>query len=725
MAGNVGKFKVAISGDIDDLKKLGKDIQEVMQKLKAPEMPTPKMPDIPTPKIPTPEIPTPELPKKDWGLAGAIGDQMKGVGSKITGPLQDAFSKVSGTIGEKVGGPISRGLTKVIGESGVEAAKDFGSRFKANIGDIGSEVGQKVGAGAKSALKGITAGVGVAAAGVATLATGAVKAYADYEQLTGGVEKLFGDSADSVGAYAAQAYKTAGLSANQYMEQATAVAAFTSGGIITIGGKLLDQADVVDTAISDMADNANIMGTDLSVLQNAYSGFAKGNFAMLDQLKIGFGGSQQGMADLVNSLSATEKAQLGLSESFVATAKNVKEIPYDQLVGAIHLVQDNLNITGTTAKEASGTISGSFMSMQSGWQNVITGFGVGGEFLDSALAGFTTSITDFVTNVLTILPQVFEGITKGITELIPVLLETLNTLIPQLTELLVTALPVLVTAIIEQLPALLDTIVQAVVALFPVFLNLVVQIALALVNALPALINSVVAFLISAIPQLISAGIQLLLGLVKALPAVITALVAALPQIIIAIVTNLVAALPQIISGAVQLLMGIIQAIPQIVVALINAIPQLVSTIVQGLLRSIPQLISAGWQLINGLVEGLLSFDIWGIISGIGQGIVDGFKSFFGIHSPSRLMRDVIGKQLGAGIGVGLDISTDGVLTAADELSNSLSTRLTPDLSGVGTTSGRGNIIVNQKVDSPKTMLDIQLNTQKGALLADSLVGAK
>lgn len=724
MAGDVGKFKVAISGDLDDLKKLGKDIQDIMAKLKAPEIPTPKIPDIPVPKFPPFEIPEPELPKGDWGIAGAIGDKLKGIGSKVTAPLQDAFEKASKGIGEKVGGPLTKGLTKIVGESGVEAAKEFGEKFKNNLPDIASDIGSKVGGGAKTALKGITAGVGVAAAGVATLATAAVKSYADYEQYVGGVEKLFGDSADEVQSYAANAYKTAGLSANEYMNQATAVAAFTSGGIITIGGKLQDQAGVVDTALTAMSDNANTFGTDIGSIQNAYAGFAKGNFTMLDNLKLGFSGSQEGMADLINSLSATQKAQLGLSDSFVATAANVKDIPYDQVVGAIQLVQENLNIAGTTSKEASGTISGSFMSMMSGWENVITGFGVGGSFLDSALEGFTSSVNDFATNVVKILPQVFEGITQGVTKLVPTLLNLIVTLIPQLVDLLVTALPVLVTAIVEQLPTIFTAIVEAATALFPILLDLIVQIALAIVNALPNLIIAIVGFLISAIPQLISAALELFMGIIIAIPQIIAQLVAAIPTIIVSIISSLLGAIPQIIGAAVLLFYGIITAIPQIVIALVQAVPQLVQAISNGLLESIPEMVDAGFQLIAGLVDGLMSFDIWKVIGDIGSDIVDGFKSFFGIHSPSHLMRDLIGKQLGAGLAVGLDISTDGVLASADELSESITARLTPDLSSVGSTEGRGNIIVQQKVDSPKTMLDIQLNTQKGALLAESLVGA-
>ena len=239
----------------------------------------------------------------------------------------------------------------------------------------------------------------------------AVSSQAEYEQLVGGVETLFKDSAKEVQHYADIAYKTAGMSANQYMETVTSFSASLLQGL---NGDTAKAAKIADMAIIDMSDNANKMGTSMEMIQNAYQGFAKDNYTMLDNLKLGYGGTQEEAARLINDTKV-------MGEAFKATAKNVKDVPFDKFLEAIHKVQENMGITGTTAKEASDTISGSVASMKSAWQNLLTGIANSQLDRKQLVKNFTDSIKTAAKNLI---PTVKETI-KGLVETAESLLNTL------------------------------------------------------------------------------------------------------------------------------------------------------------------------------------------------------------------------------------------------------------------------------------------------------------
>ena len=230
------------------------------------------------------------------------------------------------------------------GEEGKNAESKLGKAFKA------------VGNGAVAVGKTIAAGLAVGATAVAGLVTKSIQSYADYEQLVGGVETLFKESAQKVQEYAANAYKTAGLSANEYMETVTS---FSASLLQSLEGDTNAAAEKAHVAITDMSDNANKMGTDMALIQNAYQGFAKANYTMLDNLKLGYGGTKEEMARLLADAQAISGIEYDLSS-------------YADIVDAIHVIQTEMGITGTTAKEASTTISGSIASMKASWQNLLT-----------------------------------------------------------------------------------------------------------------------------------------------------------------------------------------------------------------------------------------------------------------------------------------------------------------------------------------------------------------
>ncbi len=294
-------------------------------------------------------------------------------------------------------------LGKEAEDAGAATAKvgDGFTVFKGIVADLASSAIQKAVEGLKRL-------------GSAIIDVGkqAVKSQADYEQLVGGVETLFKDSAKEVQSYANIAYKTAGLSANQYMETVTSFSASLLQGL---NGDTAKAAKIADMAIIDMSDNANKMGTSMEMIQNAYQGFAKDNYTMLDNLKLGYGGTQSEMARLVNESGVMGKA-------FKATAENVKDIPFDKLIEAIHKTQENMGITGTTALEASETISGSVSSMKSAWQNLLTGIANSQLDRGQLVKNFTESVKTVAKNLIPTIKQTIKGLVETAEDLLNTLM---------------------------------------------------------------------------------------------------------------------------------------------------------------------------------------------------------------------------------------------------------------------------------------------------------------
>lgn len=349
---------------------------------------------------------------------------------------------------------------------------------------------EKTGSKAKSILKGI--GVGAAAAATAaaamavSVAKAAVEGYANYEQLVGGVETLFKDSADQVQKYASEAYKTAGLSANAYMEQATSFSASLLQGL---GGDTKAAADYANQAIIDMADNANKMGTSIESIQNAYQGFAKQNYTMLDNLKLGYGGTRGEMERLIEDANKVKEANGEMAD---LTIDN-----FADMVEAIHIIQSEMGITGTTAEEASSTIQGSIASLKASWENLLVGMADENANMDQLIGQFVESASIAAQNLLPRIEQTLLGVAQLIEKLAPI--------------------------IIEKLPGMIQT-------LLPAFLNAAMQILKALVKALPdiltMLITAIVDFLTDpeTIMLIIEAAVTLFMGLVEAIPRILGAI---------------------------------------------------------------------------------------------------------------------------------------------------------------------------------------------------------
>lgn len=248
----------------------------------------------------------------------------------------------------------------------------------------------------KFVAKGMTVIGAAGAAATAALLKSSIGAYAEFEQLEGGVKKLFGDdAAKTVMENASKAFKTAGLSANEYMQTVTS---FSASLISSLGGDTAAAAELSNTAIQDMSDNANTFGTDITMIQNAYQGFAKQNYTMLDNLKLGYGGTKEEMARLINDSGV-------MGKTFKATAKNIDDVSFAKIIEAIHVVQGNMEIAGTTANEASGTIEGSFNMWKASWQNLMTGMG-DDENIDPLVDSFFDAGNTVLKNLAKILPRI-------------------------------------------------------------------------------------------------------------------------------------------------------------------------------------------------------------------------------------------------------------------------------------------------------------------------------
>lgn len=479
--------------------------------------------------------------------------------------------------------------------------------------------------GLATAAKVGAAAVGAAATGIAVLTKNALNNYAEYEQLVGGVDTLFKDSSAKVQEYAANAYKTAGLSANEYMDTVTS---FSASLLQSLGGDTEAAADMANVAITDMSDNANKMGTDMASIQNAYQGFAKQNYTMLDNLKLGYGGTKEEMQRLIDDANALNAAQ--------GKYTNYSIESYADIVSAIHDVQVEMGIYGTTADEASTTIQGSVSSMKAAWVNLLVG-------IADDNANFKTLTEQFVDSLVTvgenIIPRI-NIIIQGLTQLI--------------TEASQTIIPLAVQILLENLPSIVAAGMDLIIALVSGILDNIDM----LIDCVLEMVDVIVDKLIDNLPKLIDGGIRL---------------IAALANGLIRAIPNLVSKIPQIISSIVK---GLISGIP--------AIFDVGKNIVEGLWNGIKSM--GSW--VSGKVK-----DFFG-------GIVGGVKDFLGIHSPSKVFAGIGGfmaEGLGEGFddqfksvkkGIENSMNFDAGIITADA---NISRHDTSGSYGAASTSGGGD----------------------------------
>lgn len=452
-----------------------------------------------------------------------------------------------------------------------------------------SGVGQALLKGIGTFAKWGAAAATAAATATAALVKSAVTAYSDYEQLVGGVETLFKDSASEVQKYAANAYQTAGLSANEYMETVTG---FSASLLQSLDGDTKAAAEKANVAITDMSDNANKMGTSMESIQNAYQGFAKQNYTMLDNLKLGYGGTKEEMQRLLEDAEKLSCQKFDLSS-------------YADIVDAIHVVQTEMGITGTTAKEAATTIQGSVNMTKAAWQNLVVGIADDTQDFDVLVNNFVESVTTAGNNILPRVEIALKGVGTLVEKLAPIIAKTVPNIVS-------TTLPSMIKAGTSMIRALLDGLLKAVPELIPCFKDIINQLIEVIVDNLPLIIEAavtiagaIVSGLVEALPDILTAGIQLIQSLAQGLTNGIPTILSTAITIVSQLASTLIQNVPQIVQTGIQLLLGLANGILQAVPQLLQELPGIITQMVENILSCIPMIIECGIELLTSLVDAL------------------------------------------------------------------------------------------------------------------------
>lgn len=430
-------------------------------------------------------------------------------------------------------------------EKSLKDAKSSASGLTGLFGKVGSAastVGKGIFTVATNVAKVSVAATTAGATAISALTGLAINSYADYEQLVGGVETLYKTSADKVQQYAADAYKTAGLSANEYMNTATT---FAASLVSSLGGDTEQAAELANTAISDMSDNSNKMGTAMSSIQDAYNGFAKQNYTMLDNLKLGYGGTKTEMERLIDDANKLNAAQ--------GKATNYTIDSYADVVSAIHDVQNAMGITGTTAKEASTTIQGSINATKSAWSNLITGIADDNANFGQLISNFVDSATTAVSNIIPRIEVALNGAAKLIESLVPPIMAELpsliETVLPQLAQSAVNIVQTLVTGISANAAQLIDSAIRIITVLgngIYQMLPTVAQSALQIVLTLVSKLNE-------NLPQMLDTAGQMLIAFVEGVSEHLPDIILAAASIVETLLTYFIEHLPDIVEGAMQM----------------------------------------------------------------------------------------------------------------------------------------------------------------------------
>ena len=540
----------------------------------------------------------------------------------------------------------ARGIKSVIG-----SVKNMNESMKdaTNSASKMSSVMKGIGSSAIKVGKGLAVAGAAAATAVTALVSKSVGAFADYEQLTGGVETLFGAGGRSVEEYAQsvgksvsdiqgkydslmsaqnvvlenanKAYMTAGMSANEYMDTVTG---FSASLISSLGGDTNKAADYANSALVDMSDNANKMGTDMESIKNAYQGFAKQNYTMLDNLKLGYGGTQEEMKRL-------------LSDAEKLTGQRYDISSFADITQAIHAIQTQMDITGTTAKEASTTISGSWGSLKAAFQNVLVGLTTGGDMFDQSLDALINTAVTFGQNIIPAIKGALSGIGYLIEGLAPVIGETIPPLINDLA-------PTLANSAVSLISSLVNGLTQSATQFSECLSNMIIVAVAGISSVVPQLldaaskiVSNLMQGLTNSMPQIVNGAVTLIEGLVDGLVDNVPLLVMGAVQLVASLANGLIANLPRIIDAGVNLITGIVSASYSMMPQIIQNGMQLVVNLAVGLVRAIPQLIAALPRITGAIVKGFKSvnwFDlglqliksIWEGIKSIGSEMWNGVK---------------------------------------------------------------------------------------------------
>lgn len=599
----------------------------------------------------------------------------------------------------------------------VPSAKGISGAIQGLINNDCIGAGKKGGAGFASKFVSIAKGA-LAGGAIAKIVKDSLGEGAKLQQSMGGIETLFKDSSDKMKKFASEAFRTVGVSANEYMENVTS---FSAGLIASVGGDTEKAANIANMAMIDMGDNANKMGSSMESIQNAYQGFAKQNYTMLDNLKLGYGGTKSEM------------------ERLLADAEKISGVHYDisnlsDVYEAIHQIQGKLEITGTTALEAATTLSGSMNSMKASFTDLLGAISTGGD-VGTALGNLGQTISTFLfSNLIPMLFNIVKSIPAGIiglfTEFIPQFVETAVTAITSWGQGFVDGLPQLQekigelwenakTFVTEKLPEwvekggeMLSNFIQGFAEKLPEWRDKVVELAKNgidylvenypqwiekggefIVNLISGLVSKIpeflsklgeflgqaLAFIGKNLPQWLAKGVELLGHVIKGLVKMIPKVVLTIGKLLIQLIGALVKGLPKFLKAGVDFVLSIIKGLLSMIGDLIKGAGDIAKSAIDAILGIFEGAFDIGKNLVEGIWNGIKSVGGWlkDKVGGFFGGIIGGAKKILGIHSPSTVFAEM-GMYSGEGYGIGLSKSTSYVDKAMDELEASA----TRDLSG-------------------------------------------
>ena len=530
----------------------------------------------------------------------------------------------------------ARGIKSVIG-----SVKNMNESMKdaTNSASKMSSVMKGIGSSAIKVGKGLAVAGAAAATAVTALVSKSVGAFSDYEQLTGGVETLFGAGGRSVEEYAQsvgksvsdiqgkydslmsaqnavlenanKAYMTAGMSANEYMDTVTG---FSASLISSLGGDTNKAADYANSALVDMSDNANKMGTDMESIKNAYQGFAKQNYTMLDNLKLGYGGTQEEMKRL-------------LSDAEKLTGQRYDISSFADITQAIHAIQTQMDITGTTAKEASTTISGSCGSLKAAFKNVLVGLTTCGDMFDQSLDALINTAVTFGQNIIPAIKGALSGVGYLIEGLAPVIGETIPPLINDLAPTLANSAVSLISSLVNGLTQNATQFSECLSNMIIVAVAGISTVVPQLLDAASKIVSNLMQGLTNSMPQIVNGAVTLVEGLVNGLVNNIPLLIMGAVQLVASLANGLIENLPRIIDAGVNLITGIISASYSMMPQIIQTGVQLVVNLAIGLVQAIPQLITALPQITGSIVNGFMSINWFDLGLQLIKSIWEGIKS--------------------------------------------------------------------------------------------------
>lgn len=461
--------------------------------------------------------------------------------------------------------------------------------FDEETDGLGEQTGQSIGQELIGTLKKV-----IAAAGIGKIISDSINMGGALQQSLGGVETLFKDSADTVKEYAAQAYRTVGLSANDYMEQTTS---FAASLLSSVSQDTDAAAQLSNMAMVDMADNANKMGTDMQDIQNAYQGFAKQNYTMLDNLKLGYGGTQAEMQRLLND------------------ATKISGVKYDlgnlaDMYSAIHIIQQEMDITGTTAREAATTLTGSFAAMKAAAENVMGNWSTGADLTEPLQALADTAQTFLVDNLLPMIGNVLAGIPEIVYSLVPELLQTGTELLSSLAQGFTEGIPEFFSTALPQLLAFTDQLRDNAASFVDAGLNLITQLLNGLIAGLPDLIAYVPDIIINIcgiindnMPKILGEGVAIIVQLVAGLVQTVPSLLANWKKILEAVL-SVISAINWLNIGK-NILTGVANGVKSMGTSMLNAFKGGFSSALAWI-KSLPsQAVQWGKNLIQSFINGL------------------------------------------------------------------------------------------------------------------------